>query len=208
MTTKSQYKVSGEFTTPFGHVAYKPSLNIKVAFDKKLNRPAPNDNGAHTVSVSWAKDSADGKAVFKKMTDLNNKAHKAMEAEGDFTKKALPIKEKDGTYILEVTNSYEAPSVKDMNNAVVPPTISDKISTGSVIRAKMFYKEIEGFGKSGIKLYLKAVQVKELVEYTGGDNFDNDDSGEGGFSIADADGLSEADVVSDDEPEGAAEEFA
>ncbi len=185
------YKVSAEFTTPFGKVAYRPYLTEKVAYSKKSKKIEPNDNGSYQMSISWSADSKEGKEMKKMFTELNDKAHEVFP---DEEKKNVPFKEKNGLIILNIDNKYEAPKVLDMNKAALPPAVIDKISSGSTVRVNMYYKEAEGFGKSGIKLYLKKIQVKDLVEFddSGFDDDDDDGGAEGGFTLADLDGLEES----------------
>ena len=61
------------------------------------------------------------------------------------------------------------PRVVNMNKE----PITDLIGNGSKVNVIMNVKEVDNFGKKKMKGYLEAVQVVDLVNYSGGEDFDD-----------------------------------
>ena len=69
--------------------------------------------------------------------------------------------------------------IVDKDKQLVPETVS--IGNGTVANLKLFSYDWSVGGKSGTSAMLSAVQVMELVEYTGGDSVDFDVESAAGF---------------------------
>jgi len=173
----TEKQVAGEFTTDFGKVVFRPFLVDKGRYDKNEKSVViDNDRGAHSISIGFPIESDFAKTLKKFIKGLNDEAH-AVFPDGD--KKALPFKEIDGMLVLNVDNSYQAPIVIDAATALMSQEDIARIASGSIAKVKFYHQEVEGFGKSGIKLYLKKIQVKELKAF--GEVDDDFDVEEGGF---------------------------
>lgn len=94
--------------------------------------------------------------------------------------KNKPYTEEEGNYVFKLSSKYP-PALFDAHGVKLTGDI--KIGSGSTIVCAVEPKPYDGFGK-GLKLYLKAVQVIDLVEYTGATSEDYGFTAEEeGFSV-------------------------
>ena len=98
------------------------------------------------------------------------------------------VDEESGNYLVNFATKYK-PDVFDSSNNNISDDIhigdDVEVGSGSTVRVAFSPKAYEGFG-GGIKLYLKAVQVLELVKRVGGDAEDYGfDTQEGGYTLPD-----------------------
>jgi hypothetical protein len=75
--------------------------------------------------------------------------------------KNSPYKYVDGSYMVKFSSAYQ-PAVFDGRNVPIPAAV--KIGSGSVGKVAFIPNVYKGFG-GGVNLYLKAVQVSEIVEF-------------------------------------------
>jgi len=109
-------------------------------------------------------------------------AEKAEELKANF----LNVKEKDGKYIVALKRK----AVKANGEPMEPPRVvgkdlqplaeAGKIGNGSKGNVIVWQAPYETMGRSGISNSLTAVQVTEMIEYTGGTGFDVIEDGEAG----------------------------
>ena len=90
----------------------------------------------------------------------------------------LETKEKTGKYIVKFTSNYR-PKIFDAKGYHMDDDVL--VGNGSVVRVSYGYSFYEGMN-GGVKLYLQAVQVLELVEWNGGTFEDYGFQSEQGYS--------------------------
>jgi hypothetical protein len=157
-----------------------------------LNKPYTQfkPDGEFKVTLELDMDDDDAKEFITKMDEV-------------VAKKKLknhPYTVKDGKASFKFASNYK-PQLFDSHGNKVAEELP--LGSGSVIQCAVEPSIYDGFG-GGIKLYLKAVQVIELVEYSGASA---EDYGfgqvEGGFSADTFEGVAEA----DDTPEVPEDDF-
>lgn len=135
--------------TPFG-VAKYPAVTLPDTFGKF-------GNGKYKLKIVVSKeDLAKFKADFTAKVGPIPKGHK------------VPWSEKDGEFIISMTSKF-APPVIDTSKQPIEFSENEYLAGGSVVRAKAEIGSYTG----GNNLYLKLVQVKELVTKTSGSSFDD-----------------------------------
>lgn len=111
--------------------------------------------------------------VFEKGNDWDELGAKVAGIVKDNGYKNMPIKkEKDKSgeetgrfFITFKTGEQYPPKVFDKTGQIIPPDI--KIGNGSTVRVNYALNEYPGFG-GGVNFYFNAIQVVDLVEYSGG----------------------------------------
>jgi len=120
------------------------------------------------ADIKYVKDDDNGKFSVALVLDpatveceeflaLINSWSEAVEGDG------VPYKEVDGAILVRFASFYP-PSVFDAHRNVIPPEV--EVGSGSEIKVAFQPNYYKGFG-GGINLYMKAVQVIDLVAYTG-----------------------------------------
>jgi hypothetical protein len=128
--------------------------------------------GVYKITLELDKDDADVMTLIDKIEEKSaGLTHRPFEVDPD-----------TGNYHLKAASKYK-PQVFDSANQPIGDGVN--VGAGSVVKIAVEPKAYEGFG-GGIKLYLKAVQVFELVEQSGSsaESFGFDE-GEGGFTLPD-----------------------
>ena len=179
----NKYTIFEFITTPFGEVTFTPNLRTKMRYDKNSKRSVVDEaKGSYGITIHWPANNPEADAFFKKIEQLNDAGHAIFPSE---IKKKLPFKTYKtdaGAELLQfqVENPYDAPVIVDSSKPPVALTdeVIEKINRGSEVRLRVLAHESEGFGKSGIKLFLKSVQVKSLKENT----FSGFDDVDGGYT--------------------------
>lgn len=135
--------------TPFG-VAKYPAVTQPDTF-------GPYANGKYKLKIAVSKeDLAKFKADFTAKVGSIPKGHK------------VPWKEKDGELIITLSSKY-SPEVINAKAQPITFNEGEYLAGGSVVRAKA---EIGAY-PGGHALYMKLVQVKELVTKAGGGNYED-----------------------------------
>lgn len=154
---------------------------------------------AHWVFLSEPFTQFDPEGVYKLELELDKNDDDVQKLIASIEKASKGLKQRpyhvdddNGNYRVKFASKYK-PNLFDAKNNRINADV--KVGSGSVVRVAFQPVKYDGFG-GGLKLYLKAVQVIELNEYSGGSAEDYGfDAKDGGYTIPD-DGFDA--VVSDD----------
>lgn len=147
-----------------------------------VHRPFKPDKGDPKFKVDVVFDIKDPRAkAFYKEIEKFHKAH------GAGPKMPITVDKAEGTMTLKV-HSMEMPKAVDSQKNPLNPKVA--IGNDSIVRVSCAFTEYSGFG-GGTTGYFNAIQVLELVEYTGGggsvDVFEKEDGYVAGSSGVGAD---------------------